>query len=265
MANKDRQKKTVVASVSNKGGVGKSVTSKALALLYRELGVTVAVYDGDGLVGGLLPALGTRSEKGGLKREQDATVGCGYYDFRVDKSAATFLDCIEETPAASVFLHDLPGGSLRQFSKISDAGEEGEVTALLDALDEQGARLKIVMTLSHLLPATESVGTICKVFGDRADYVAVLNRVWAEPDEFVFWNDESRRERALFRELGGIEIELPIIPAGAFAKTEAYHIPYNAVDGRVELKSSERSQVAGFWRKWRAAVEPAASSLALPL
>src|SRR5690606_32614237 len=119
----------------------------------------VAVYDGDGLVGGLLPALGTRTEKGGLQRQQDATVGCGYYDFRDNRQAAQFLDSLGDYPNVDTFLHDLPGGSLRQFSEIADSGEEGEVSALLDALDGLGARLKLVMTLSHLLPATESVGT----------------------------------------------------------------------------------------------------------
>src|SRR5690606_37399091 len=92
-------KQIAIVSVSNKAGVGKSVTSKSLGLLYRELGKTLAVYDGDGLVGGLLPALGTRSEKGGLQRNQDATVGCGYYDFRDDEKATQFLDVIEENPS----------------------------------------------------------------------------------------------------------------------------------------------------------------------
>lgn len=259
----DTSTRAIVASVSNKGGVGKSVTSKSLALLYRELGKTVAVYDGDDLVGGLLPALGTRSEKGGLHREQVPTVGCGYYDFRDDKKAAQFLDVIGDHPDVPFFLHDLPGGSLRQFSKIADGGEAGEVTALLDAIDKLGARLKLVMTLSHLLPATESVGAICSVFRDRVDYVAVVNRMWADPSEFVFWNDPRRKEKALFEELGGIEIELPAIPAGAFAKSEAYHIPYNAAEDHERLKISERSQIQGFWRKWREAVEPAADILGL--
>jgi hypothetical protein len=259
----DTSTRAIIASISNKGGVGKSVTTKALALLYRELGKTVAVYDGDGLVGGLLPALGTRSEKRALQRNQDPTIGCGYYDFRSDQQAAQFLDVIGDLPDVPLFLHDLPGGSLRQFSQISDGGEEGEVSALLDALDNAGVRLKLVMTLSHLLPATESVGTICSVFGDRVDYVAVLNRVWAKPDEFVFWNDAGRKEKKLFEELGGVEIELPAIPAGAFAKSEAYHIHYNNAADHQDLKLSERSQLQGFWRKWREAVEPAAEVLGL--
>lgn len=259
----DTSTRTIIASVSNKGGVGKSVTTKALALLYRERGKTVAAFDGDGLVGGLLPALGTRTEKGGLQRVQDPTVGCGYYDFRSDLQAAQFLDVVRDYPDVPLFLHDLPGGSLRQFSKISDRGEDGEVSALLDKLESVGVRLKLVMTLSHLLPATESVGTICKVFGDRVDYVAVVNRVWAQPEDFVFWNDPTRKERALFEELGGIEIELPAIPPGAFAKSEAYYIKYNDVADHPRLKMSEESQIEGFWKKWQEAVKPAADVLGL--
>ncbi|MGV7034928.1 nucleotide-binding protein [Methylobacterium symbioticum] len=82
--------KRAVFVTSEKGGVGKSVTARALIDQLRTEGVRVAAYDADGSVGGLVRVLGIRDAHGNLVRDQDPVTGVDYYNVGLPRFCGRF-------------------------------------------------------------------------------------------------------------------------------------------------------------------------------
>lgn len=259
--------KRVVLVVNNKGGVGKSVVSRALLDVYRASSKTVHAYDADGRVGSLLSAYGTRNGDG-LDTTQDPAVGVGYYDIRADGSRNTLLDSLGS--GAPIILHDLAGGSLSELSRIVDDGDG--MDGLLDAIEAQGYRVTLVHVLSNVQGATASVRDYLTAFGERADHVAVLNKAWGRDDaDFPFWfgfsTPDGRKVGGNTRDAmlagGGVEIPFPALQPGTFAKVEAANVTYSAAAGSADLTITERAHMSKFNKQAKAAFADAASKLGL--
>ena len=257
----DPQQKRLVLVTSEKGGVGKSVTARTLVEYLREGGTRVAAYDADGSVGGLVRVLGTRGADGELLEEQDPGVGIGYYNIRDGAESHTVLNCLGT--GEPLIVHDLAGGSLADLTRITDMGEG--LDDLLAAVDENGYRLTVLHLITSEVAATRSVDRWIKLVGDQADHIAVRNTRWGKAEsDFPFWHgyiDGDGQERGgrvrtrLLEELGGLEISLPALPAGTFAKVDADDLPFSAAASASRLTIVERSHVSRYRREAAAALE----------
>ncbi|WP_085034902.1 hypothetical protein [Ensifer aridi] len=265
--------KRLILVTNNKGGVGKSVVSRALADLYRSNRKPADIYDGDGGVGSLLTAYGTRDEAGRLLREQDPAVGVGYYDIRSESTRNTLLDSLGS--GASIVMHDLAGGSLPEIKRIIDDGDG--VDGFLKVVERHGYRLTLLHVLSNVQGATASVKEYLEVFGDRADHIAIINQVWGKrTSDFPFWfgydkPDQANPETvikvggntraALLK--NGAEIEFPSLQPGAFAKVENLNIPYSKAVENKDLSVTENGQLESFIERTQAAFLQVANKLGM--
>lgn len=260
-------KKKLVLVVNNKGGVGKSVVSRALSDTYRSSGRKVHIYDADGGVGSLVAAYGTR-ENGRVVEPQDPAVGVGYYDIRHDDTRATLLNSL--SGGADIILHDLAGGSLNELKRIVDQGEG--VDYLLESIDAQGYEVTLVHVISNVQGATLSVKEYAEAFGDHAKHVVVVNKAWGSADEdFPFWFGYQKaggtkvggNTRAKLLEGGASEIRFPALQAGTFAKVEASNVPYSKAANDEDLTITERAHVSRFVKASTAAFLEAKDKLGL--
>jgi len=263
-----KSQKRLVLVICNKGGVGKSVISRALTDLYRSASKAVHVYDADGGVGSLLAAHGTRNGDGRLSPDQDPAKGVAYYDIRQDGSRNTLLDCL--AGGAPIILHDLAGGSLGELKRIVDDGDG--VDGLLDAIEGQDYRPTLLHVLSNVQGATASVREYLDAFGDRADHVAVINKAWGrDTADFPFWFGYERGDgskvggntRADLLGSGGVEIQFPALQPGTFAKVEASNTPYSKAEASPDLTITERAHLSKFNKAATAAFLEAKDKLGL--
>ena len=253
MAKAAEANKRLVLIVNNKGGVGKSVVSRALADLYRTAGKTVHIYDADGGVGSLVASYGTRNGDGRLVEPQDPAVGVGYYDIRHDDTRDKLLNSLEGSP--EIVLHDLAGGSLNELKRIVDQGEGVEY--LLETIVKLGYRITLVHIISNVQGATVSVKEYSEAFGDHADHVVVVNKAWgSSDDDFPFWFGFTKpdgttvggKTREALIKGGASEIRFPALQPGTFAKVEASNMPYSKAAESTDLTITERAHVSRFVR-----------------
>lgn len=268
MAPKSAAAKRLVLVVCNKGGVGKSVVSRALTDLYRSSAKSAHVFDADGGVGSLLSAYGSRNGDGRVSAEQDPATGVGYYDIRSDSSRNTLLDSLGS--GAAIILHDLAGGSLGELKRIVDDGDG--VDGLLDAIEGQGYRPVLLHVLSNVQGATASVREYIDAFGNRADHVAIVNKSWGKDDaDFPFWFGFTKpdgtkvggKTRDDLLSNGGVEIHFPALQAGTFAKVEAENVPYSKAETSADLTITERAHLSKFNKAAAAAFLEAKDKLGL--
>jgi hypothetical protein len=261
-ARTEAAKKRIILITSEKGGVGKSVLARTLVEHLREGGTRVAAYDADGGVGALVRVLGTRDEEGKLLKAQDPVVGVGYYNIRARKERETLLNCLRsEEP---LIVHDLAGGSLIDVMRVSDEGES--LDGLLETIEQHGYRPVVLHMITSEIATAESVSRWIKLTGDRVDHVAVRNTRWGKDEEdFPFWygyKDGRGTERGgkvrarLLDELGGLEISLPALPSGTFAKIDADAIPFIQATADDFLTIAEQSQVTRYRREAARTLEP---------
>lgn len=260
--------KRLVGVASEKGGVGKSVTARALVDYLRTQGTRVAAYDADGGVGGLVRVLGTRDAEGRLGEEQSPVEGVSYYNVRAEGERNTLLDCI--ATGEGLIVHDLAGGSLADLMRIVDGGDG--IDGLLAAFDEHGYRLTILHLISPEVGSAGSVARWLELAGDRVDHVAVRNTRWGKAEgDFPFWHgftdgkgvQKGGKTRERLLSLGGVEIDLPSIPAGTFAKVDADNLPFSSASSDTSLTITERAHISKFVREFGAAIEPARPFLGL--
>lgn len=261
-------KKKLVLVVNNKGGVGKSVVSRALADTYRNAGKKAHIYDADGGVGSLVATYGTRGEDGRLVSPQDPAVGVGYYDIRHDDTRATLLNSL--AGGSEIVLHDLAGGSLNELKRIVDQGEGVEY--LLESIEAQGYEVTLVHVISNVQGATVSVKEYADAFGDKAKHVVVVNKAWGSADEdFPFWFGYQKQDgtkvggktREGLLANGASEIRFPALQAGTFAKVEASNAPYSKASNDEDLTITERAHVSRFVKASTAAFLEAKEKLGL--
>lgn len=249
--------KRLVLVVSGKGGVGKTTFSRLLTDVYRERGTKAAIFDGDGQIGGL-----ARAYHG---------AGVNFYDLRQDAERATLLNSVAWD--ADVILHDLPGGSLPEISRIVDAGDGDRVDGFLAALRENDVRMTLIHIVDSEIESAQSVGQYLDVFGtDSVDHVAALNMRESRDirKDFPYWSgyviDGQRRygkARDRLIAAGGVEITMPAMQAGTRAKLNALNLKYSECARHPELTITERSIASQFLRGFRKAVEPAGGFLGL--
>lgn len=261
-------KKRINLIASEKGGVGKSVTARLLIDTLRTAGTRVAAYDADGGVGGLVRVLGTRDADGRLVEEQSATEGVAYYNIRADGERNALLDCIASDE--SLIVHDLAGGSLADLMRIVDGGDS--LDGLLTAYEEHGYRVTVMHLISPEVGSAQSVARWLELAGDRVDHIAIRNTRWGKSTaDFPFWHGftdgqkvfKGGKTREKLLAMGGLEVDLPTLQGGTFAKVDADNTPFSEAAQAPSLTVTERVHVQKFMREFAAAIEPARPLLGL--
>ena len=258
----DKVVKRLLGIVSGKGGVGKTMTARALLDVMRSENVKAAAFDADGAVGGLVRLYGQRADDGKVMDSQDPMAGVAFYDLRSDRERNTLLDSIALD--ASVILHDLPGGSTIDMQRIVDGGDG--VSGLLDTLELHGLRMTLIHVVDNEIESAQSVGAHLDMFGNRADHVAVLNmRECRSLDDFPYWKgyrdaegvERYGKARKRLLDMGGKEVLLPALPPATRAKVNAERLPFSKAVQSTSLTITERAHVAKFLRDFTANLEPA--------
>jgi hypothetical protein len=258
---KEKVVKRLLGIVSGKGGVGKTMTARALLDVMRSENVKVAAFDADGAVGGLVRLYGQRADDGKVMDSQDPMVGVAFYDLRSDRERNTLLDSVALD--ASVILHDLPGGSTIDMQRIVDGGDG--VSGLLDTLEFHGLRMTLIHVVDNEIESAQSVGSHLEMFGNRVDHVAVLNmRECKSLTDFPYWNgyvqdgqERYGKARKRLLEIGGKEILLPAMPPATRAKVNAERLTFTAAVQSTTLTITERAHVSKFLREFTMNLEPA--------
>ncbi len=252
-----------VALIANeKGGVGKSVFTRALVDWLRTQGTRVLAFDADGSVGATIRVLGTRESGGQICKDQDPAVGIGFYNGRNDNERNILLDSIASNDP--LYIHDLAGGLLGDLTKIVDDGDG--LTGLLDAYAEHGCRVTVFHVVSPDIGSAQSVGRWLDLTGASVDHVAVVNLKHGKPpSDFPFWfgfrdakgdNKGGGTRRRLLQE-GGLEIEFPSLQSGTFAKLDAENIRFSQAQTVGMLTITEQAHVTKFQRDFAAMIAPA--------
>lgn len=249
--------KRLVLIVSGKGGVGKTTFARLLVDTYHTRKIQASLFDADGQVGGL------------ARTYQD--LGVLFYDLRQERERDTLLNSVDTDKA--VILHDLPGGSRFEISKIIDTGDGKSVEGFLTALTENHVRLTLVHLLDHEIESAQSVGQYLETFGtDLVDHVAVLNLRESRDlrNDFPYWyghevSGQRRYGKARERLLsaGGVEITMPGLHAATRAKVNALNLRYAQCLKHPDLTITERSAISRFLRDFHKGLTPAATFLGL--
>ncbi|MGQ0495411.1 hypothetical protein ACTOI6_18830 (plasmid) [Komagataeibacter intermedius] len=247
-AKKDDRKLFIMVN-SNKGGVGKSWFCTSLGHALRNVWhVQSGFYDGDGAVGSF-----------GIAYDGDPNGGVTFYDIREAKNADDmpgrnmFLDSLAETEP-DVILHDLAGGTMNILKDIVDEGEG--VDGLCDAIREQNRRLIIVNVIDAGQASTASVNDCMDLFGNRAEYVTVLNG--REGKDFPYWygfktktgEEVGGNSRKAFFKAGGKEVFMPSLSPATRAKMEGENITFSDAQTTDLLTITEKSGAKVYMNKF---------------
>ncbi len=257
--------KRVIITLSQKGGVGKTIFSANLVALLRSRNICVSAYDGDGAVGGLRRLLG----------EGDAAVGCEGYNILDPKERRILLDSFESNKG--VVLHDLPGGALDALCLAGgDAGKLRSGEGVLAAADDLGMALTIVHFVSSYAETVQSVADALEVLPlDRCSHVAILPELYGlDQEDFPFWygfkvGDERHggATRTRFLAGGGVEVIYPYCRNAFLAKMSAVRATYpygvsssqayrdRESNGLKLLSYGETAQVATFATRFAKEIE----------
>lgn len=247
--------KRLILVVSSKGGVGKTTFGRLLADAYLDQGIKAEVFDGDGQVGGL------------ARVHTDAA----FYDLRSDDDRHILLNSVGSD--ADVILHDLPGGSVTELTKIVDDGSGQSVDGLVATLADLNVKLTLVHVIDNELESAQSVAKYMELFGaDGVDHVAVLNMRESRnaKADFLYWfgyeqNGErkSGKARAAMLNAGGVEFEMPSLQAGARAHIKELNLRFRECADHPDLTITERAVANQFVRAFRKNVAAAAGPLGL--
>lgn len=252
MQKNDVPKKHLVLSAGQKGGVAKTLMTALILSHLRTSGATVAAYDADGSVGGLLRLAGDYDAAGKLKPDQDPLSGVFAYDIHTADGRSTLLDSLDSP--AKIVLHDLAGGSMQDLLNTADGGEE-TLDTLLETIADFGFRLH----LCHLLtPDLASIASAAKWLSFTHDHdvvhYAVVNRHFGAPAAFEKWTQSNTRAALLDR--GGVEMELPAFPVSILDKIKDNRIPFSKAAQVGALTITERANFRRCQRGFDASFTP---------
>lgn len=216
--------KRAILTLSQKGGVCKTMFSANLVSLLRSRDIMVSAFDGDGAVGGLRRLL----------RDGDAATYCEGYNIFDPKQRRILLDSLASD--ASLVVHDLPGGALDSLCLTGgDAGNERSGEGFLAAVDDLGVSLTIVHFLSSYAETVQSVSDAIDVLPlDRCSHVAVRPELYGPDDEdFPFWYSFISEKKSIggatrkrFIDGGGVEVIFPYCRNALLAKMSAHQATY---------------------------------------
>lgn len=248
-----------VMVVSDKGGTGKSIFSRALADRLRRARTAALLVDGDGAVGQLLQFYGERDEDARLC-QQDADTGVMTFDMKggvEDRDA--LINFMEH--AQAVVMCDLPAGSLSFLESLdTDLG-------LLERVSDQGYRVTLVNVMSPYRASTRTVQQMIEFAGPRADYVVAFNAWFGTAQDYLLWygNDQvpaSKGIEWLGRHHGRL-LTIPRLEGRTCALIDAFNLTYSQAREDPRLTIADRARVHRWLKVMDSELDKAADLLGI--
>lgn len=236
--------KRFVMVLTDKGGTGKSMLARAIADRYRRQGTSALLVDADGEVGQLYQFYCAVDAEGDPIEQ---TPGNGVMTMRftgTDKERDQLLSMLDHD--APVVLVDMPAASLTALTAF-----DAQV-GFFDELQRSGYRATLINVLSPFQSSTRTVKEMINLAGDRADYVAVINRWFGDDEDFFMWFGDAQHEpssgRALLTRFGGKEIDLPALQVGVLVAVDDLMVPFCAAVEHPGLSRPQRSRLLRWTR-----------------
>jgi hypothetical protein len=213
--------KRAIILASQKGGVGKSTTARAIIDLARRAGRRVSAWDLDRGTGSL--AL--------VYPPGDAEVGCACEDVRETRSPGAWLDAIYGE-ADDVVL-DVPGGALGDLLRFCPGG----AGSLVDYVTKAGRELVVVSVIGTRRDSMTTAQDAVEAFGAPARHVVVKNGYFGDEPDFVVYDgyaDPVTGERRYgktadqVRDAGGEVVFLPKLDAIAMDLLDQHEMTFTA-------------------------------------
>lgn len=257
---------TIVCVVGDKGGTGKSTWARALADLYRLLGLRAALFDGDWLARSLFKVFRAADAQGKALplEKQDPRRSCMPYDARDRRLGRDLLLNSMALPGADVMLHDLPAGFRSDIAVLMGAANPQEAVREFAA---SAAMLNHkVIFVNVFTPSPSDFHTapwLAETLAGRADnarVVAVRNGLF-DAEAFALWRGEPLRA---FAAAGGIEIEMPRLDPTAAVLCDQRQLRFSKAPDDERMTLAERMRVASWLRRFADSLSPVAEMLRLP-
>lgn len=231
--------KHFVMVLTDKGGTGKSMLTRAIADRYARDSIKALLIDGDGEVGQLFQFYCRVDEKG-KPVKQSAGNGVLTMRFTGDEKERDKLFAMIDYDLP-VVLVDMPAASLTALAKM-----DAEV-GFFDELNRSGYRLTLINVLSPFQSSTRTVKQMIDLAGKKADYVAVINRWFGDNEDFYMWlgdsNNPPSQGRKMLPDIGGIEIELPKIQTGVLVAMDDLMLTFSDACESPSLSRPHRSRL----------------------
>jgi hypothetical protein len=245
---KSKATKRLVMFIKDKGGTGASMIARFLAELHQQRKTGVYLMDGDGTTASL-------SKHFGEPASVNASNPVHTFSLHgTERDRDTIADLLEVD--AQRMILDLPATSLTVLRKIE---AEYQWTGMLG---ENGWRPTVVASITPFEESIFDLGDAMEMFGDRADYVAVVNLGLAEErEDFEIWDEGETKPK--FLERGGIELEFPRLKPRIVAKLQRKGVTFEGGRALPELSFSDRSRLATWISSAELALVPAADRLGL--
>lgn len=222
----NKGKKTVIATVDNKGGVGKSVSSSILADALQAIGYKVAIADGD---------VDNRTISQIFKGVPEVVDIENHGSLDNFFANATDSDC-------DIVILDMPGRSSENFRRYIEA-------VGMDSLQEQGVRLVLALALSESSDAVDGAVNWVSAFSGHAEFFLLATGKDSKEDTFDI-NAIDGAEHLLALSSGRI-VHIPkFAPVlhDQFKKSKATPSSYAKGDAKKELNLSYLH--TSRWRKY---------------
>lgn len=170
--------KKLFISLSNKGGVGKSMLSKTLVELFREqYGDRVEAYDCDFENHGLANIYGLKDNHGNIIPDQDASKGVALLDIREGRGRDEMLNVLARAEKSEVVIFDMPANNVSTFEKIIENAE-----TYIMAAEELGFEIYIFNLVSSDIESLYSLQDCYSMFGNDVNYIVVFNNAFLKQD-----------------------------------------------------------------------------------
>ena len=255
----------LILITGQKGGVGKSTFSRVLLDHLRNKGKSVAAFDGDGSVGHLLQYYGQK-EEGSLKREQDPSLGVGYYDLRNRREREQLMGSLHQN--VDIILHDLPGGATGAITEAVDvSGKSAE--ALIVAAKEMGFSTSIVIVINTDQASARAVISTIRTFGNQADYVIVKNLNACAAEDFIVYDGFEDASGAhvggtaadVAAEVSASEIVMPEVYRSTAVKIDLWSLPFSDATEDSRMHIQDKTRISQWIELMRVEIEKAADKL----
>lgn len=216
-------KKLVIFFVSNKGGVGKSEVTAAVATILRSMHFnvpgqampTVAVFSADPQNLGIQNYLGAFSS--------DATKTVTLINIDTNEGRDDLLNILDNpvVAAADVILIDLKANSVKVLEEVL-----GDATSLFMSFNEAGFDVIVACPLSSEIDSAYSIQECVETYGDLPTYVTVINEFTVDKSDSKSIYHKEYKSVAL-KALEGhkhIEVTMPALETSFVELCKANHV-----------------------------------------
>lgn len=217
----------IVFVTGDKGGVGKSFTSRVLLDWYEAKGIPVKAYDTDKTNSTLFRFFNENESKNMILSQLD-TDNQGDLD--------SFLNVVAENKD-SVFVIDCAARTMdRLLTWMKEIG-------FFELAQEHEIKVTLAFVLGPEKDCVAILKDIASEFEDNADYILIKNE--GKGSEFKVYDGSKTRERIL-KTLSGIEINIPLLHSKTSLEVDRLSIPFSVAKDSTVLGLAERSRVRTF-------------------